>query len=268
MHLYHRFKDRFGTAGLIVAVIALIAALSGSAIALTGAEKKEIKKLAKKYAQQFAKAGPEGPPGPAGANGQPGAKGDKGDKGDQGDQGIQGIQGIQGTAGTNGKNVEVGSEATGTGNCSGRGGAWVQVQSEPATKKFVCNGEDGETGFTETLPPGKTETGAWNLVSQASDFGNGGMTAISFPIPLTANIGSNVHFNQPETANCPGNVEEPLAKEGHLCFYQGFNSGLSEFSAFNPEKPGELGVGSTGAVLIAEGEVGTVAWGTWAVTAP
>src|SRR6185295_17935744 len=46
MSLYHRFKDRFGTAGVVLGVIAMILAVGGSAIAasgLNGKQKKEVK---------------------------------------------------------------------------------------------------------------------------------------------------------------------------------------------------------------------------------
>src|SRR3954469_5627200 len=157
MSLYRRFNDRFGTAGVVLGVIALILALGGTALAakgaLTGKQKKEVEKIAKKYAGKPGAPGaqgPAGPQGPAGANGKDGAKGDKGDSG---------TNGTNGTEGTDGKSIEVLAGAAG---CGTAGGSTVQVEGEPATAKEVCNGEEGPAGPTETtLPPGKTETGVW-----------------------------------------------------------------------------------------------------------
>ncbi len=86
-------RGSLGTPGMIIAVIALIAALGGTAIAsggLSGAEKKLIKKESKKFSKKFAKAGPKGEagaPGAKGADGAPGAKGEKGDPGKDGEDG-------------------------------------------------------------------------------------------------------------------------------------------------------------------------------------
>ncbi len=67
--------------GVVIAVIALIFALAGTAFAaakLNGTQKKEVKKIAKKY------AGKRGKTGPAGANGAPGAQGPGGPRGPAG----------------------------------------------------------------------------------------------------------------------------------------------------------------------------------------
>jgi len=79
---------KFGTAGLIVAVLALVVALTGAAFAagggLTGKEKKQVVKIAKKF---------------AGKTGAAGAKGDTGAKGEQGIPGAPGKNGIDGEDG-------------------------------------------------------------------------------------------------------------------------------------------------------------------------
>jgi hypothetical protein len=85
-------RERFGTAGLIVAIFALVVALSGGAYAasgggLTGKQKKEVEKIAKKFA---------GKPGPAGANGTNGANGANGTNGAAGPQGPKGDPGLTG----------------------------------------------------------------------------------------------------------------------------------------------------------------------------
>src|SRR6476659_7771345 len=89
MSLYHRFKDRFGTAGVVLGVIAIVLAIGGSALAasgLTGKQKKEVKAIAKSF-QGTGPAGPQGAPGPQGL---PGAKGDNGAAGTNGTNGTNG----------------------------------------------------------------------------------------------------------------------------------------------------------------------------------
>lgn len=82
-----RIHSKLGTAGLVVAVVALVAALTGAAFAaggLTKAQEKQVKKIAKKY------AGKPGPVGPQGPKGDQGVKGDQGPKGDTGAPGTPG----------------------------------------------------------------------------------------------------------------------------------------------------------------------------------
>jgi hypothetical protein len=98
--MFTKIHERLGTAGFVISIVALVAALSGGAYAasggLTGKQKKEVTKIAKQYAGKPGAAGPTGPAGPAGA---PGAKGEVGAKGDTGNQGIQGVPGPPGTPG-------------------------------------------------------------------------------------------------------------------------------------------------------------------------
>jgi hypothetical protein len=92
-----RIQKQFGTAGLAVAIAALVVALAGTAFAakrvFTKAQEKQIVKIAKKYA---GKPGKDGAPGPAGA---PGPKGDTGAKGDTGPAGKAGSDGAAGEDG-------------------------------------------------------------------------------------------------------------------------------------------------------------------------
>jgi hypothetical protein len=79
---------RLGTAGFVLAIAALVLAMTGAAFAaagLTAKQKKEVTRIAKKFA---------GKPGPKGETGATGATGK------EGPQGRQGIQGEPGTKGT------------------------------------------------------------------------------------------------------------------------------------------------------------------------
>ncbi len=263
--MLERLRNRLGTAGLIVSVMALVLAVAGGAYAasgaLTGKQKKEVKNIAKQY------AGKPGPAGPAGANGVAGPKGDAG------------------AAGSNGKDgVSVTSTAATPAECPDGGSKFT---SASGTSK-ACNGEDGESGFTATLPPGETLTGIWgvnNAGQQPTDEGaphpQGFISVpVSFSIPLEeAPEVAYVDVWAP-TADCPG-VEEgiPTAKPGKLCFYGAEMEGMERSSppatefTYTDTPPGEYTEWKSGA-----SPVGTIfrmkctasyckAGGYWAVTA-
>jgi hypothetical protein len=96
--MFERIHEKLGTAGLIIAVVALIAALTGTAFAAAGLNPKQKKEVTK-IAKSVAKKGPTGPQGPAGA---PGAKGDAGAAGAKGATGPQGPPGEDGATGPEG----------------------------------------------------------------------------------------------------------------------------------------------------------------------
>jgi hypothetical protein len=247
--LISRIHSKLGTAGFIVAIIALVAALSGVAIAAAGLnskQKKEVKNIAKTEAKKIAAV--PGPPGPAGAPGAPGAKGDTG---------AAGTDGQDGAPGTNGKNVVLTTEAKGV-NCP-EGGTKVEVEGSAASKKYVCN---GLTGFTDTLPSKKTETGAWS-VGPAS--GAGALfSALSFNIPLSEAPEELVflELGEGETEDCPGTAEDPEAAPGLLCVY------TSQEGEVAPEYfAGATELHTSGAQMLFLVAPEAVATGTWAVTA-
>jgi hypothetical protein len=153
-HPITSLREPFGKAGLIVAIVALVFALAGGAIAannaLTGKQKKEVTKIAKKFVGNYSKA-------TASAKAKQGKQGKTGKTGPQGPAGPAGPAGAKGDTGTNGKD--------GTNGTNGKEG--------PEGKA----GKDGTTGFTETLPSGKTETG-----SEGS--GDGGFADIGGSSPV------------------------------------------------------------------------------------
>lgn len=93
-------KASVRSAAFVFAIVALVAALGGGAYAASGAlsgkQKKEVEKIAKKYA---GKPGPTGAVGPAGQAGASGAKGDTGPEGKAGSEGKQGQRGLPGETG-------------------------------------------------------------------------------------------------------------------------------------------------------------------------
>jgi hypothetical protein len=258
--MFERIHQKLGTAGFIISIVALVAALGGGAYAASSNNSGQATASAKaKQGKQGkpgkpGKTGPAGPQGPAGPAGLAGAKGDTG---------AAGANGTNGTNGTNG--VSVTTSPASIGECPSGG---IKVSSASPTTK-VCN---GTTGFTETLPGEKTETGSW-AVGVTAEFDNFlKRAALSFAIPLAAPLAqSQVHFVKVgEVAPTPGctggTAEEPKADPGNLCVYQGGGPQFTFVSLNNPgtEAPG---AGTTGAILQLNGAEESSALGTWAVTA-
>lgn len=247
--MFHRFHDRFGTAGLIIAVIALIAALGGTALAagaLTTKQKKEVTKIAKKY------AGKPGAPGTNGTNGTNGEKGAQGEKGAKGDTGNTGNTGPQGPAGTTGAKGDTGAAG--------------------ATGAKGDTGATGFSGFTATLPSGETETGTWAIYANAAGVETL-VSVISFPIPLAASIEqAGFHITLGGTTECPGSVGSPEAASGQVCVYVNMPPGLENLGVVGVKDFEGAGnaVGRPGLLLLFESEAAghVQVEGTWAVTAP
>ena len=167
--------------------------------------------------------------------------------------------------------------------CEGGGSEFTSKSG----KTKACN---GKTGFTETLPEGKTETGSWafsNSVKASSELTL--WIPLSFNIPLKETP-FNAHFVTKEEwknqspappAECSGTAETPSAEAGSLCIYESLTSDATGggepttvATIINPDKRLEQGAGTTGAVLqlvlttgaSVEGQVSS--YGSWAVTAP
>jgi hypothetical protein len=234
-----RFRERFGTAGVIVAVIALVAALGGTALAasgaLTGKQKKEVEKIAKKF-QGTGPAGAQGPAGPAGA------KGDTGDKGDAGSPGAKG-ESVTGTPIAAGGTC--GASVTGVKYTLG------------ATSTNVCNGKQGEPGpLVEQVPSGKLLTGTWSASAVASGTNPGvDVTPISFQFPLASaptayylipgvpfafEVQPDGTHNFPVSGTtlseaCPGTAEAPDAATGKLCVYVSSQEEMGYYFAIEGE---------------------------------
>lgn len=284
-----RTHQQLGTAGFVVAIVALVAALGGVAFAAAGLnskQKKEVKSIAQTEAKKFATAGAPG------AKGDPGAAGAPGAKGDPGAPGTPGKDGVSATTAT----------FTGVkGSCT-EGGIEVESGSPPVN---VCNGKKGDPAeFPSTLPSGKTETGAWSLVGTATNTSLNTFSSVSFPIPLAAGgaEGTGFGFNQAATeeekfglkggapckvevgeplcidTKCKGTVAKPTAPKGVLCVYTAFENLVNATGGFIEPRSfsGDFGAYSvSGAVLsgaFIEGSAASPAkiesYGSFAVTAP
>jgi hypothetical protein len=267
--MFSTLRTRFGIPG-VISVMALVFAMFGGAYAASNSSDG-----GKATASAKAKKGPRGPKGatgPAGPAGPQGPAGPAGAKGDTGSSGPPG-QSVQGTS-------------IASGGACGTGVTGVKY-TLGATSTNVCNGKNGTngtTGFTKTLPSEATETGAWVFSPfKAEDTPPQEfiLTAVSFPIPLQAGIpAANVHiqpldFNGTEGEDCPGNVEDPKAKPGHLCLYLGDlvgtggatpvaeNGEISQLGAIDQQ-----GTSRSGFVLRYFLAPETMFLGSWAVTAP
>jgi hypothetical protein len=227
-----RIHSKLGTAGFIISIVALVAALGGGAYAasggLNGKQKKEVEKIAKKYAGKPGATGPAGPAGSAGgkgdngapgAAGKDGAEGKVGPTGPQGPQGAQGVQGVQGPAGM----LPSGAIA---------------------------------------LQPGQTETGIWNATPAVG----GSTTLITYPLQLAAEP-EVVIVREGDTAptECAGGTAaEPKAEPGNLCVYVTFEEELETITdnTWAPQQGMRLNLGFGGT----NGGANAVVIGTWAVS--
>jgi hypothetical protein len=254
-----KFHNRFGVPG-VVSVLALVLAMTGGAFAaqdqisssgdqVQSAQKKKKKKAAK---------------GKRGPRGKQGAKGDTGAAGPQGAQGPAGPGGPAGPAGPQGAPGQDGAPGT-----PGNDGA---------------PGTPGVTGFTEVLPSGETEKGAWYVGGIAS--GGSGFAVISFNIPLAEPIAATNALHPGKVgyeANCTGTAANPTAASGYLCLYTGGSSTAGTPPAPTASYfyiPGSLeailqpssngsGAGRTGARILIQGTAANAfMFGTFAVTAP
>lgn len=260
--MFKRVHDRLGTAGFVISIVALIAAFGGGAYAasngLNATQKKEVKKIAQKFAGKNGLNGAQGPQGNPGAPGQAGAGGPEGPQGPEGPEGPQGVQGVPGTSVTNIPIPDDGSNA----NCPS-GGAQFRVGTGEPT--YACNGEGGEGGgYPETLPSGSTETGYWEVLGEAGvTLGESTATTISFPLRLASPPAETILIEDPTTASeedkekCPGESLEPQATVGVFCLYVGFAESAVTFNFGGPT--------AFGAVLFFNKT--NKAFGTWAVKA-
>ncbi len=246
--MFSTLRTRFGIPG-VISVIALVFAMFGGAYAASNSSGGG-KATASKTKTVKGPRGPKGATGPAGPQGPAGPAGAKGDAG------------TNGSNGTNGTNGTSATTAAYSGTECANGG--VEVKSVSPTA-YVCNGEDGQTGFTETLPTGKSEYGTWGapkaVLSEAS---------ISFNIPLESAVPA--HFIAWEetpapTAECPGTYEEPAAAPGNLCIYASEEVYGTFVSVENVENYTHGEAGKSGARLTFE-NILFPAYGDWAVTAP
>lgn len=308
-HPVRAVREPFGTAGLIVACIALVLALTGAAFAagaLTGKQKKEVEKIAKKFAGKPGAPGAAGAQGPAGPAGKDGANGEKGAKGDVGEPGDPGAPGDAGAAGESPEgHVFTGTEETDPpieGKCNGAGGVLYEAGGE---ENIVCNGVNGKNGVLtgeEPLPTGATEYGYWSFrggtqtikteyeeegtpkVEEVTVGSTEGRAPISLPIKLAAvmsgdpgeatakwHYSTEANFKDfdgagPGVEGCQGIYLNPKAPPGNICVFQAQAVGATYLDVKTPGA-GVPGIGKAGGFVRFEvTEPVAIAEGTFAVT--
>ncbi|MEX0973680.1 MAG: hypothetical protein WDZ46_10555 [Solirubrobacterales bacterium] len=283
-------RRHFGIAGLLVAVVALVAALGGSAIAansgddatasakknkkkrgqdgLNGKQKRQVIALAKRFAGN----GPQGPQGVPGVPGVPGLPGAPGADGEDGSDGSNGSNGVSVTS------EEFEGEQ---GPCEGGGSKFTSASSD----SYACNGSEGSPWTAGgTLPSGETLTGAWAVgpfypegeIPLRTEY-----APVSFPIPLATPIPNPnmkiVTMEEQEEGEAPegcegGTASEAVADPGILCVYVGEvspNEEIAKVASVDAPKGGGGGSARFGAIVFAVGfEPGSYVRGTFAVTAP
>jgi hypothetical protein len=230
--------------------------------------------------------GKPGATGPGGAQGTPGAPGPAGKEG----QG--GATGKEGPAGANGVSVTSKQLTSSDTACSTEGG--TEFTAAGGAKTTVCN---GKTGFSETLPSGKTLQGEWGLVASVSAEFAYVDTSVSFDIPLAAApvphfirqsglepVWNKATEKEEEVAStvCLGSAKEPKATPGNLCVYASVEGNILKNPVGDIITPKICSFATEGVcigsnvgadkygfglatVSEAEGVVNTA--GTWAVTA-
>jgi hypothetical protein len=248
------------TPSMVVAVIALVFAATGGALAATSsndgashAQSLATAVVSKAKPKAKVKAGPRGPAGPAGKAGALGATGPAGPAGATGPAGAVGPTGAAGTNGTDGTNGKEGPE-----------------------------GPEGPEGSPWTvggaLPSGQSESGTWAVRRADNAFGEKAVVALSYGIRLAVppEEGSYIVVGETPPPGCKGGTAaEPKALPGNLCIFEGeatfdHAGGLGyEFTL----SPAGGGVGTTGAEMLFKTKTpATVgeevsAEGTWVVTA-
>lgn len=228
-HPVRAIREPFGKAGLIVAVLALVLALTGAAFAaagLNGKQKKEVEKIAKKFA---GKPGKAGAPGAAGPTGPAGPKGAQGAPGEPGPRGPQGNEGSPWTAGGT---LPKGATETGSFNApSGASTAAITTISFPIPLAKAA--AEGTTAVYVTRAE-------WEASSPAECPGTG--------LNPKAEEGFLCLYEGDFTA---GELEEPPL-----------------FALPGADHEGGIGVGTTGTILLAAAKAVEADFiGTWAVTA-
>jgi hypothetical protein len=230
-----RIHEKLGTAGFVLAIVALIAALGGAAYAaggLTAKQEKQVKKIAKKFAGKNGKNGAQGPKGDTGAQGPKGDTGAQGPKGDTGAQGPQGPKGDPGDPWT--VDGTLPSEKSET-------GAWSLGVTANGAVQIV------HVSFNVPLEAGAAPT--VHIIKE------NGLEKVENPV--------TEEFEDIPQPACPGDVAEPAAEPGVLCLYteEEANVFLAHVTFTHTY--------ATGAVVsFALSGTAAYAYGTWAVTAP
>ncbi len=262
--MFSRIHNKLGGAGLVVAIVALVAAVAGTAFAaakLNGTQKGEVEKIAKKWAKKI--------PGPAGAKGDTGPAGTKGDQGAKGDTGA---------SGPDGKSVVIGVLNPGEGGCF-EGGVTVEVEGS-GVEESICNGEEGPQGpegspwVAGTAPSGAVMKGTYVLPpATAAAGGEEFLVPLSTSVPIAQSAPLFVFAATPPVCNgTPADPKPPVnpgtgkPQPGAACIYEASKSNIGVVQSGSSK----LNSSGGGAILVFKSTAaGTVSgYGSWSLVAP
>ena len=237
----HRLR-RTLTPSMVVALLALFVALSGTAGAARYliTKQSQISPAVRKALR--GKAGPTGPAGSAGVAGAPGAVGARGERGATGPSGATGPKGADGATGPSGQDGATGAKGTdGTPGLQGAPGA---------------PGATGASIFDGPLPSGKTISGMVVSTGELSASNQTVRSSVSFPVPLQTPIDDSsaaqgtygitgpgngvVVAGGKDDGRCGGTADSPTPTAGRLCIYLQDAAGIS-----NVDLVAGLGLGNT-----------------------
>jgi hypothetical protein len=240
--------EPFGRAGLTLGVIAVLLAMAGGAWAasggLTGKQKKEVEKIAKKTSGQ---PGPAGPMGAQGPQGQPGVNGKDGAPGPPG---VNGDPGKNGTFST--EPLPKGQTLTGAWSVSGLSGEYL------ATISFPIAVSPPPTAVVQSGPGS-------NLAYEPED----GSLALFGPNKSPSSLQELEEDEEAFESACPGNAASPAASLGFMCIYVDSTAGGGDGfpnTSTAWEQANEFGVSEPVRLFDASNE-GLYVKGSWAVTA-
>jgi hypothetical protein len=218
--MFSRIRKRITYANVAM-TLALVFAMSGGAYAASKYLITSTKQINPKVLKALK--------GKNGTNGANGTNGVNGKDGAAGTQGLNGGAGEKGEKGASGESVAYKEVPTSDKTkCGGLGGAEYTVGGKTT---LICN---GQTGFTETLPAGKTEKGMW---AAAAPEGGIATEGVSFNIPLKSaptvhyiNVGEKELTATSEVTStvCTGTAANPTASEGALCVYAHLEGHVSD----------------------------------------
>jgi hypothetical protein len=220
---------------MIVAFVALIAAMSGTAVALPGKNKVDSGDL-KKGAVKSSDIGKNAVTGSRVKNNS--------------------LKGADILESSLGRVPSAGSATTAT-NATQLGG----------------KGASGYVQYGATLPSGRTVIGNWYAAPSQDAVGSIGFDEIDLPalapadiLDASSNMGAGTTGGADNDATCTGTAVAPTAPAGKLCFYVGFQTGITALSGFSSNGPLKMG----GVVRVTGGAAATnkYARGGWAYTAP
>jgi len=245
----------------IVAIVALVFAMTGGAFAVTSKDNSgsSTAVAAKKAKKQRVLRGPRGPRGPKGEAGPAGAPGPQGPAGANGKDGAMGLQGPKGDTGPQGPVGPQGEQGP---------------QGEPGEK-----GEKGDAGAqgepwapNNELPVGATMKGMWGTAGiGAKAFGQEQviLAPISFNVPVNVTTAEKVHViakgekGGGPSEGCPttATAANPEAESGNFCIFVTENENVALAIPLSPSSAGVL----MGMIPVTKG-TGMAEVGTWAVT--